>query len=38
MFSHQRGIRSCTPLFDSLPGNGHVVRDRLSRIQPPPVE
>jgi hypothetical protein len=38
MFSHKRGIRSCTPPFDSLPGNGHAVRDRLNRIQPPSIE
>jgi hypothetical protein len=38
MFSPKRGIRSCTPPFDSLPGNGSAVRERLNRIQPPPSE
>jgi hypothetical protein len=38
MFSHKRGIRSCTPPFDALPGNGKAVQERLNRIQPPTVE
>jgi hypothetical protein len=38
MFSPRRGIRSITPPFDSLPGNGTAVRERLGRIQPPPPE
>ena len=38
LFSQQRGIRSCTPPFDSLPGNGMAVRERLSLIQSPPLE
>jgi hypothetical protein len=38
MFSPTRGIRSITPPFDSLPGNGSAVRDRLNLIQPPPME
>jgi hypothetical protein len=38
MFAKNRGIRSCTPPFDSLPGNGMAVRERLKRVQPPPVE
>jgi hypothetical protein len=38
LFSPKRGIRSCTPPFDSLPGNGMAVRERLSLIQPPPLE
>jgi hypothetical protein len=38
MFSPTRGIRSIAPPFDTHTGNGTLVRDRLSRIQPPPVE
>ena len=38
MFSKQRGIRSCTPPFDSHPVNGAVVRERLRRAQQPPAE
>ena len=38
IFSPKRGIRSCTPPFDSLPGNGMAVRERLNLIQPPPSE
>lgn len=38
LFSQKRGIRSCIPPFDSLPGNGMPVRERLSLIQPPPLE
>lgn len=38
MFAKQRGIRSCTPPFDTHPVNGAVVRERLNRVQPPPAE
>jgi hypothetical protein len=38
MFAKNRGIRSCTPPLDRLPGNGSVVRERLKRVQPPPSE
>ncbi len=32
MFAKERGIRSCTPPFDTP---GIVVRERLKRVQPP---
>jgi hypothetical protein len=38
MFAKQRGIRSCTPPFDTHPGAGTAVRERLKRVQPPPAE
>jgi hypothetical protein len=38
MFAKQRGIRSCTPPFDTHPGTDTTVRERLKRVQPPPVE
>jgi hypothetical protein len=38
MFAKNRGIRSCTPPFDTHPVNGAVVSERLKRVQPPPVE
>lgn len=38
MFAKGRGIRSCTPPFDSDPVNGIIVRERLKRVQPPPAE
>jgi hypothetical protein len=38
MFAKGRGIRSCTPPFDTHPVNSKVVRERLKRVQPPPAE
>lgn len=38
MFAKKRGIRSCAPPFDTHPGAGTAVRERLKRVQPPPVE
>ncbi|MDD1693704.1 MAG: hypothetical protein LUQ71_03170 [Methanoregula sp.] len=38
MFAKERGIRSCTPPFDSHSGNSAVVRERLKRVQPPKEE
>jgi len=38
MFAKRRNIRSCTPPFDTLPGNDTAVTDRLKRVQPPPSE
>ncbi len=35
MFSKKRGIRSCTPSFDTLTANGTAVSERLKRVQPP---
>ncbi len=32
MFAKERGIRSCTPPFDT---HGIEVRERLKRVQPP---
>jgi len=38
MFAKKRGIRSCTPPFDTLPDKDTAVRERLKRVQPPPSE
>ena len=35
MFSHNRGIRSCTPPFKGPHGNGHSVSERLKRAKLP---
>jgi hypothetical protein len=35
IFSKQRGIRSCTPCFETGSGTGHGVADRLKRVPPP---
>lgn len=35
MFSHKRGIRSCTPPFKSAHETGHSVSEQLKRAQPP---
>ena len=35
MFSPKRGIRACTPPFDSVAAPGSIVSDRLKRIRPP---
>ncbi len=35
MFSPKRGIRACTPPFESFTLGGLFVRERLSRIRPP---
>jgi hypothetical protein len=34
MFAKKRGIRSCTPAIEQVPGNG-TVSERLKRVQPP---
>jgi hypothetical protein len=38
MFAKGRNIRSCTPPFDTPPGNDTAVSERLKRVQPPPSE
>jgi len=35
MFAKERGIRSCTPPFDSTHVNDTTVSERLKRVQPP---
>jgi len=35
MFSPERGIRSCTPPFESFALGGLFVRERLRRVRPP---
>jgi hypothetical protein len=35
MFSKQRGIRSCTPCFETGSGTGQGVADRLKRVPLP---
>ena len=35
MFAPQRGIRACTPPFESFAHGGLFVRERLSRVKPP---
>jgi len=35
MFAKNRGIRSCTPPFDSPHVNDTKVSERLKRVQPP---
>ena len=38
MFATERGIRSCTPSFETHPVNGTAVRERLKRVKPPEEE